>query len=87
MQPQSFEEEVIPHPLTEQIEASFIEMRAHQVKQYYTREIKKSSYLEIGLVDIHEDCLLLELQRVAYDQLRLFGISNEHLLLDITSKF
>lgn len=61
-------------------------MKTHQVKQYYTREMKKTSYLEIGDVDIHEDCLLLELQHAAYNQLRIYGANNQNILTDIISK-
>lgn len=47
-------------------------MKDSNIKQYYTRDLKRGNFLAVGEVVVHEDSLLSELHQQAFDELKLY---------------
>lgn len=73
------DEERIPHPYSEEISATFQELKNQNIKRYYTREIKRHNFLEIGEIEIHEDSLLTELHHASFNELKNYEISEQRM--------
>lgn len=74
------DEECISYPLNDEMSVLFHEMMTKNIKQYPTREIKRSNFLEIGVVDIHEDSLLSELHHAAFNELKVYELSDQRMV-------